>query len=141
MKFFQLPVLLLLMGSLFLISCGETPNEPGPDATRDPETARIEGELCLMNCSQDAKNRNLTFGKSNDFMKTGEVPTPARQVYERAFILSPVASNPRLLLVGKIRLEVCSEIHENSNDNSNTSQPNDEGGNPDLNPPMAENLP
>lgn len=141
MKFFQLPGLLLFIGSLFLISCDETPNEPGADAPRDPETARIEGELCLMNCSQDAKSRNLTIGKSNDFMKTGEVPTPARQVYERAFILSPVASNPRLLLLGKIRLEVCSEIQDNSNDNSNTGQPNDAGRNPDLNPIMAENLP
>jgi hypothetical protein len=134
MKFFQLARLLLFMGCLFLISCDETQPEPEASYSGDPETAKIEGELCLMNCSKDAKSRNLTFGKSNEFVKTGEVPTPAKQIYERTFILSPVASNPRLLLVGKIRLEVCSDIQDNSDLHSTARQSGDAGRNPDFNP-------
>ena len=118
MKCFQLPGLLLFMGYLFLISCDETQQESRTVSSGDPKAARIEGEVCLMNLSQDAKSRNLTIGKSNSFTKMGEVPAQAEQFYERTFILNPATSNPRLILVGTIRVEVCREVKHNSNHDS-----------------------
>lgn len=84
-----------------------------------------------MNLSQDAKSRKLTIGKNNAFTKMGEVPAQATQLYERTFILNPTASNPRVLLVGKIRVEVCSEVNHISNGDSPARQSSDLSQNPD----------
>jgi hypothetical protein len=132
MNCFQLPGLILIIGFLFLNSCDETPHATEAGSPGDPETARIEAELSFMNFSQEVKSRNLTIGKSNDFAKMGEVPAQAKQIYERTFILSPVASNPRLFLVGKIRLEVCKDFKDSSTENSFTSQLSDSSLNPAL---------
>jgi hypothetical protein len=126
MKCFQFPGILLFMAYLFLLSCDKTQPETVADLPPDPETARIEGELRLMNLSQDAKAHTLKFGDENAFMKMENVPTQATQIHERTFYICPALGKPRLLLVGKIRVEVCYESP--SKMSSEISQ------NPDSNP-------
>jgi hypothetical protein len=134
MKCFQFPGILLFMGCLYLLGCDEKRPEPEAAYPGDPETAKIEGELSLMNFSKDSKSRNLTFGNNHALTSMTEAPEQTMQVHERIFYLGPAARNPRLLLVGKIRIEFCREIQDSSNDESPTEQSNDKNQNWDLSP-------
>ena len=87
-----------------------------------------------MKLSQDAKNRNLTIGNSDAPKIMEEIRVQATQIHEKTFYLVPSVRNPRLLLVGKIRIEACSEIQDYSNDDSPATQSNDISQKPDLNP-------
>jgi len=134
MSCFQLTGLLLFIVCLLMKSCGKTQVEPGTDFPPDQETARIGGELCLMNLSQDAKNHTLKLGDGNAFIKTERIPAQVTQIHERTFYICPATHNPRLLLVGKIRVEVCREMEDYYNDELPPMMSNDMSQNPDSNP-------
>lgn len=86
-----------------------------------------------MNLSQDAKTHTLTFGDENAFMKTEDVPAQATQIHERTFYVCRALGKPRLLLVGKIRVEVCREFEDYNNKESPSKMSNDMSQNPDSN--------
>ena len=109
MNRFHLPGPVLIIYCLLVISCGKTQPEPAADFPTDPETVKISGDVCLINLSQDTKSHKLTFGEGTAFTKTEEFPTQASQIQEKSFYVCPSAGNPRLLLVGKIRIEICDE--------------------------------
>lgn len=113
MNCYQITGLLPFIVCLLVVSCDDTQVEPGTDFQPDQETAEIKAELHLMNLSQDTKNHTLKFGNGNAFMKPEDVPAQAAQIHEKSFYICPVAHNPRLLLVGKIRVEV----HKNPDSN------------------------
>ena len=130
MNFFRLHRVLPIIACLLAISCDQTEAEPEAESTHDIETARIKGELRLINLSQDAKSHTLSFGESNAFMKTEDVPAPATQVHEKSFYLVPTAHHPRLILVGKIRVEVCREPEDHNHKESASKMSNDMSRNP-----------
>ena len=87
-----------------------------------------------MYLSQEAKNHTLKFGDGNTFMKTEDVPAQASQIHEMTFYICPAAHNPRLLLVGKIRIEVCNGKKDHINDKSPFKMSNELHQNPVFNP-------
>jgi len=117
-----------------MTSCDKKQVEAGADFPPDPETARIEGELRLMNLSRDAKTHALTFCDENAFMKSEDVPAQAIQIHEKTFYLCPVAHHPRFLLVGKIRVEVCREIKDYDHSKVSPGTSDDISQNSDSNP-------
>lgn len=124
----------MFMGCLLLLSCDEKLPEPEAEYPSDQETAKIEGELSLMNISNDAESRNLTVGNNFALKKMGEDPAQATQAHEKIFLLGPISVNSRILLVGKIRLEVCKENKDFSKSDSHTKQSHDLNKDSDLNP-------
>ena len=114
MKCFHLPGHLLLIASLCLISCDERTYDPEADSQGELETARIEAELRLMNLSQDAKSQTLTVGELNAFNETKKIPAQNIQIHEKSYYICPSIRNPHLLIVGKIRVEVPSEMEDNN---------------------------
>jgi hypothetical protein len=106
MKWCKLSGTLSIICCLLITGCDTRQVEPGTDFQPDPETARIEAELHLMNLSQEAKYHTLKFGEGNAFMKKENVPVHDLQIHERTFYICPTTNNPRLLLMGKIRVEV-----------------------------------
>ena len=115
MNRFHLPGPLLIIYCLLVISCGKTQPEPAADFPTDPGTAKISGDVYLINLSQDTKSHNLTFGEGTAFTKTEEALTQASQIREKSFYVCPVAGFPRLILVGKIRVEICGEMKDYNN--------------------------
>jgi hypothetical protein len=113
MNRFHLPGPLLFMFGLLVISCGKTQPEPAVDFPTDPGTIKISGDVSLINLSQDTKSRKLTFGEGTALTKMEEAPTQASQIREKSFYVCPVAGFPRLILVGKIRVEICDESPRN----------------------------
>ncbi len=101
--------------SLLVISCGTTQPEPVTDFPMAPETVKISGDFCLINLSRETKSHKLTFGNGTAFTKTKEVPTQALQIQEKSYYICPTPGNPQLLLVGKIRVEICREMKDYNN--------------------------
>jgi len=134
MNRFQLPGPVLIIYCLFVISCGNNQPEAEDDFPTDPETARIGGELYLINLSQDAKSHTWTFGEGSSFTRTEGAPTQATKIRERTFYVCPIARNPRLHLIGKIRFEVCSEMKDYNPYESPPNKSNEISRNPDFNP-------
>ncbi|MCK5170955.1 MAG: hypothetical protein KAQ75_13840, partial [Bacteroidales bacterium] len=114
-------------------SCGKTQPEPAADFPTDPGTVKISGDVSLINLSQDTKSHKLTFGDGTAFTKTEEAPTQASQIREKSFYVCPAAGNPRLLLVGKIRVEICGEMKDYNNYESPPKRSNEISQNPDFN--------
>ena len=109
MNRFHLPGPLLIIYCLLVISCGKTQPEPFADFPTDPGTVKISGDVCLINLSQDTKSHKLTFGDGSAFTSMEEVPIQTSQIHDKSIYVCPAAGNPRVLFVGKIRIEICSE--------------------------------
>ena len=118
MNRFHLPGPLLIIYCLLVISCGKTQPEPAVDFPTDPGTVKISGDVSLINLSQDTKSHKLTFGDGTAFKKIEDVPIQGSQIQEKSFYVCLAAGNPRVLLVGRIRIEICSEMKDYNNDES-----------------------
>lgn len=124
MNRFHLPGPLLIIYCLLVISCGKTQPEPFADFPTDPGTVKISGDVSLINLSQDTKSHKLTFGDGTAFTNMEDVPIQGSQIQEKTFYVCPAACNPRLLLVGKIRIEICREKKDYNNYESPPNRPN-----------------
>ena len=113
MNRFHLPGPLLIIYCLLVISCGKTQPEPAVDFPTDPGIVKISGDVSLINLSQDTKNHKLTFGDGTAFTNMEDVSIQGSQIQEKSIYVCPSAGNPRVLLVGKIRIEVCNESPRN----------------------------
>ena len=113
MNRFHLPGPVLIIYCLLVISCGKTQPEPAADFQSDPGTVKISGDVCLINLSQDTKSHKLTFGDGTAFTNMEENPIQGSQIQEKSIYVCPAAGNPRVLLVGKIRIEICDESPRN----------------------------
>jgi len=118
MKHFHLPGPLLIIFSLLVISCGKTQPEPAVDFPTDPGTVKISGDVSLIHLSKDAKSHKLTFGEGATFTKMEENLIPGLQIHEKSIFVCPAAGNPRVLFVGKIRIEISREMKDYNNDES-----------------------
>jgi hypothetical protein len=96
-----------------VISCGKTQPEPAVDFPTDPGTVKISGDVSLINLSQDIKSRKFTFGDGTAFTNMEDVPIQASRIQEKSIYVCPAPGNPRVLLVGKIRIEICDESPRN----------------------------
>ena len=109
MNRFHLPGPLLIIYCLLVISCGKTQPEPAVDFPTDTGSVKISGNVSLINLSQDTKSHKLTFGDGTAFTNMEDVPIQGSQIQEKSIYVCPAAGNPRVLLVGKIRIEICDE--------------------------------
>jgi hypothetical protein len=75
----------------------------------------------------------LTFGDATAFTNMEEVPIQASQIQEKSIYICPTAGNTRVLLVGKIRIEVCREMRDYNNHESPPNRSNEISHNPDFN--------
>jgi len=130
MIFFRFPGVLPFIACLLALGCDKTPAENEAKFPPDSETARIEGELRLINLSRDARTYSRTFGDENPFIKSQGAPAPITQVHEKSFCVIPMAHHPRLILVGKIRVEVCREPEDHNLKDSAPKMSNEMSQNP-----------
>ena len=119
MNRFHLPGPLLIIFGLLVISCGKTQPEPAVDFPSDPRTVKISGDVSLINLSQDTKSNKLTFGEGAAFTNMEENPIQGSQIQEKSIYVCPTPGNPRVLLVGKIRIEICDESPRNRSNSLN----------------------
>jgi len=135
MNRFQLPGLSYFIFCLLVIGCEKTQPEPVSGFPMDQETVKIGGDVCLINLSsqnQNTKSHTWTIGESHAFKRTQKVPTQATQIYKKTFFVCPAPGNPRLLLVGKIRVEVCRGMKEYNNHASPSNRSHEISQNPDF---------
>ena len=96
---------LLAINCLLVISCGKTQTEPAAAFPTDAEEVQISGDVSLINLSQDTKGNMLTFGDVTGFAGAEDISKQASQIQEKSLFICPAAKNPRLFLVGKIRVK------------------------------------
>jgi len=113
MNRFHLPGPLLFMFGLLVISCGKTQTEPAVDFPTDPGTIKISGDVSLVNLSKDIKSHKSTFVDGTAFTNMEENPIQGSQIQEKSIYVCLAAGNPRVLLVGKIRIEICDKSPRN----------------------------
>jgi len=115
-----------------VIGCEKTQPEPASGFPMDQETVKIGGDVCLINLSQSAKIHTWTIGESHAFTKKQKTPTQATQIHEKSFYVCPAPGNPRLLLVGKIRIEVFRGMEDYNNHASPSNRSYEINQNPDF---------